>query len=110
MDSLKDRLNAFAAYAAKYALGTPLVENLAVSVGLDDGYVVFFLESGNLATDAHTLRKQLDKLVVHLVNLTAKSLQALCRIGCTSDDEVLENDAQHLGRSKPRQDGCDSQS
>ena len=59
---------------------------------------MLFLEVGNLAADAHALREQLDEVAVHLVDLTAERLEAFSRVGRAADDQVVEDDAEHLGR------------
>ena len=77
MDVLVYVLDEVGGHAAEGSLSTALVEDFAVTAGLNHCHIVFLLVLGNLAADAHTFGENLHNHVVKLVNLLAQGVEAL---------------------------------
>ena len=69
MDGLVDDLDELGIHATEHALGSALVEDLVVAVGLQHGHVVLFLVLSNLAAYTHALGEDVHDVVVYFVNL-----------------------------------------
>ncbi len=96
VDMLKDLGSKLRAHSAEGSLGTTLLENLVVAVGLYDGHIVLLLVGTNLAAYTHTLSQEIHQLVVALINLTAQLMQTLCRIMLITNYEEAQDVIQDI--------------
>ena len=87
VDILKDVGDELRIHTTEGTLGTTLVQNLIVTIGLKDGHIVLFLVLTNLTTNLHALGEQIHQLVVELVDLLTKLADALSSSLLITDHE-----------------------
>ena len=78
VDMLKDLGSKLWAHSAERSLGTTLLENLVVAVGLQNCHIVLFLVCTNLTAHTHALCQKLHQLIVQFVDLSTQLMQSLC--------------------------------
>ena len=79
MDILEHMRHELRIHATEGTLGTTLVQDLVVTVGLQHRHIVLLLILSDLTTHTHTLRQQLHQLVVELVDLLTQLTDTLRR-------------------------------
>ena len=87
MDVLKDVLNAKRVDAKQRTLCTSLVQNLAVTSSLYDGYSVLLLVFADAAADFHAFGKQVNEVVVYFVNFLTQLFESVGVSSCVAEDE-----------------------
>ena len=98
MDVLKDVGHELGIHATEGTLGSTLVQNLVVSIGLQHRHVMLLLVLTDLAAHLHTLGKQVHQLVVELIDLLTQLGDALRLRVLIADDEQREDVVEHIGR------------
>ena len=97
VDVLEDVFDAACVYAFEGSLCGSLVEYLGVALGLDYGEAVVFLVLAYLATDGHAACKEVDEVVVYLVDALAEGGEGGGEVDVVAYDEHGEDVVEYVG-------------
>ena len=96
MDILEYVCYKLGVHTTERALGTTLVQNFVVAVGLQHRHVVLLLVLTNLTAHTHALCQQLHQLVVKLVNLLTQLGDTLGSGLLVADNQQAQNVVKYI--------------